>query len=195
MEYLKNKKIALYGGSFNPIHIGHLLTGIEVAEKLNYDYIIFIPDNIPVHKEYSDMASGHDRLRMAELSIKGIENFIISDIEIKRGGYSYTYETVMEMKEILKYEGKFGIIFGDDLLDGLPDWKNFDKLKEMTDLICLKRKNELSINIEGISYIKNRVIEISSSEIRKRISCNKTIDFMVTENVKNYIYENGLYRI
>jgi nicotinate-nucleotide adenylyltransferase len=195
MTNLNNKKIALYGGSFNPIHIGHLNTGLDIIEKLNYDYIIYIPDNIPVHKDSSLMANPKDRLNMLNLSIKGISCFLSSDVEIKRGNFSFTYDTILELKEQLKYNDKFGIIFGDDLLDGLNEWKNINELEKMCDLICLKRKNNATNINRKITFFNNRIIEISSTEIRNRINKNLPIDFMVTDSVKKYIFDTKLYRI
>jgi nicotinate-nucleotide adenylyltransferase len=194
MSQYRNKKIAIYGGSFNPIHIGHLLTGFEIIEKLKYDYIMFVPDNIPVHKESSELVPSADRLKMVELATKNIDTFIFSDIEIKRGNFSYTYDTVIELHETLKYDRKFGIIFGDDLLEGVSSWKNFDELQNRCEFICLKRKKNIIRNQLKIQFLENRIIEISSSEIRSRIKNNLPFDFMVTDDVKNYIIEKQLYR-
>jgi nicotinate-nucleotide adenylyltransferase len=192
---LKNKKIAIYGGTFNPIHSGHIISGFDVLEKFNYDCILYIPDNIPVHKNMADNIPPSDRMKMVELSIKGIKNFFCSDIEIKRGGLSFTYDTVIELKKIYDNNNKFGIIFGDDLLEGIHLWKNIKELQDISDLICLKRKNNINNNQElKINFFENRIIEISSTEIRGRIRNNLSVNYMVNDRVRKYIIKHNLYR-
>lgn len=194
-EILKNKKVAIYGGSFNPIHIGHLLTGIYIKENLGYDLIIFIPANIPVHKDTLELIDPLKRIEMIKLSIKNIKYFLLSDIEIKRGGNSYTIDTVMELKEMYEYNDKFGIIIGDDLVPGLSQWKNIDLLQNICNIICFRRGNDIPLKTDyKIKFINNKIIDISSNDIRNRVKKNLPIDFMVTENVKNYILKNKLYR-
>ncbi|OHD13941.1 MAG: nicotinate (nicotinamide) nucleotide adenylyltransferase [Spirochaetes bacterium GWD1_27_9] len=196
LNNLSNKKIAIYGGSFNPIHIGHLLTGFDIIEKLGYEHIIYIPANIPVHKDSSGFPEPSHRLKMLNLSIKYTKFFLSSDIEIKRGGLTYTYDTVEELTKLLNYKAKFGVVFGDDLLAGLNKWKNIDSLQNICELICLKRDLSTKENIPyKITYLKNRVFSISSTEIRERVKSNLSIDYMVTKEVKNYIVRKKLYRV
>ncbi|HOJ64292.1 MAG TPA: nicotinate-nucleotide adenylyltransferase [Spirochaetota bacterium] len=193
-EIFKNKKIALYGGTFNPIHLGHLLTAIYVRENLGYDLVIFIPANIPVHKDTSCLIDPKKRLKMVELSIRNIKYFLLSDIEIKRGGNSYTIDTVLELKEKYEYNDKFGIIIGDDLLPDLDKWKNIDLLQNICNIICFKRDKYIDIKTNyKVEFVNNRIIEISSTEIRDRIKKGLSIDFMVTDKVKKYIQKNRLY--
>ena len=195
LKKYKSKKIAIYGGSFNPIHIGHLLTGFDVLEQLGYDYILYIPANIPVHKDFKDGAKPLDRFNMVNLAIKKCKRFLSSDIEIRRGGLTYTYDTIVELREKFGFTQKFGVIFGDDLLDGLNTWKNIDTLQETTDLICLKRdKNRNYSSKYKVNYVENRIFDISSTEIRDRIKNNLPINYFVTDNVRRYIFENGLYQ-
>ena len=132
---------------------------------------------------------------MVKLAIKGIPFFLYSDMEIKRGGLSYTYDTVLEIKEINKSIAQIGIIFGDDLLDGLESWKNIEKLQEISELICLTRDESIirESNFK-VNFIKNKIVEISSTEIRKRINNGLTVKYMLPDNVKNYILKNNLYR-
>src|SRR4030042_5420933 len=142
MQELKNKKVAIYGGTFNPIHLGHLITGLEIIEKLNYDIVFYIPANIPSHKYFVDTVSKQDRLNMVKLSVKNTDNFFCSDIEIKRGGVSYTIDSIDELTKKYNYKGRFGIVFGDDLVSGLHTWKEIDRINKIADLICLKRNNK-----------------------------------------------------
>lgn len=195
MNNLKDKKIAIYGGSFNPIHNGHLITAHDLIKNLNFDYILFVPANIPVHKDSSDFPPAKDRANMVREAIEPVEQFIFSDIEINRGGLSYTYDTVVELIKQFGLTERPAVIIGNDLLAGLAKWKKVKELQELSQIICLRRNLEdlpqLDLDVE---YYKNRVIELSSTEIRKRIKENSPIDFMVPHSVKKYIIENNLYR-
>ncbi|HBD92661.1 MAG: nicotinate (nicotinamide) nucleotide adenylyltransferase [Spirochaetes bacterium GWF1_31_7] len=187
-------KIAIYGGTFNPIHFGHLLSAQFVAETLDYDQIYFVPAHIPVHKNTSNLIDGFHRLKMIELAITSIPQFSILDIELKRGGNSYTIDTIESLINETNIDSKIGIIIGDDLIDGLSTWKSFEKLQKLTDIICLTRKNRSYDNIYNVQFLHNNIYEFSSTEIRKRIINKRNIDFMVPNNVKNYIESNGLYQ-
>ena len=190
----KNKKIAVYGGSFNPIHIGHLIAGFDLIEKLKYDYVVYIPANIPVHKNISNLVNHNYRYEMIKLSIQGIDNFLVSDIEIKKGGISYTIDTIKELQGQYKNNKKFGVVFGDDLVSDLSSWKEIDHLCELTDMICLHRNSKERIKSRyKLKWFENRIISISSSEIRERIKKKLPINFMVTEKVNKYILKKKLY--
>jgi nicotinate-nucleotide adenylyltransferase len=197
MSDLSYKKIAIYGGTFNPIHIGHLLTAFEVIEKLKYDHIIFVPANIPAHKKTAlNSPSANDRLKMVKLALSGVNIFSCHDLEIKRGGISYTIETVIELAKSLNYKKKFGVILGDDLLPELHLWKDIEKLNNTAELICLTRNKNKTKTYRPklkIKLLENRLIEISSTEIRSRIKNKLPIDFLVTDKVKEYIIKNKLY--
>lgn len=186
-------KIAVYGGSFNPIHYGHLLSAVWVLEKLNYDKIILVPANIPVHKSFSDYPAAIHRLKMTEIAIKGFDYLESSDIEIKRGGKSYSIDTIRDFKEKLNLTEKPGLIFGDDLLDGLHLWKEIDKLCIECKLICLKRSNHSVAVPYPMTLLDNRIINISSTDIRERVRSGRKIDFLLPEEVKDYISNHKLY--
>ncbi len=186
-------RIAVYGGSFNPIHYGHLLSAVWVLEKLNYDKIILVPANIPVHKSYSDYPAAVHRLKMTELAAEGLDYLEASDVEIKRGGKSYSIDTIRELKEKLNLTEKPGLIFGDDLLDGLHLWKEIDKLCTECELICLKRDNFSTSVSYPMTLLDNRVINISSTDIRDRVRSGRKIDFLLPDKVKDYINKHNLY--
>ena len=195
MLNLSDKKIAIFGGTFNPIHIGHLLTGYDVIENLNYDYIIYIPDNIPAHKELDCEICSKDRLQMVKLAVKNHKKFLYSDIEIKKGGISYSIDTVREIKKKYNISNKIGLIIGSDLVESLNTWKEIDNLVEECDIICLKRDSSKNNFLKyRLTNVKNRIIDISSTLIRERIKNKLPIDFMVTEKVKKFISKKKLYK-
>ena len=192
---LNNKNVALFGGTFNPIHCGHILTALDVLEKTDYDEIVFIPANIPVHKETTELLDPYRRFDMVNTAIKGINHFWSSDVEIKKGGFSRTIDTVEYFKYAFPGIKKIGTLFGDDLLDGLDTWKEIDKLEKITELLCLTRNiTDTPKSNYKITFIKNRVIELSSSEIRNRIKLGLKINCMAPEKVIKYIYQNSLYK-
>lgn len=196
MKDIKNKKIAIYGGTFDPIHLGHLLTGSVVIKTLGYDLIIFVPANIPVHKDFTETAGAQKRLTMVEIAIEGQTHFDVLDVEIQRGGRSYTIDTVRQLVKEYDLKNKIGIIFGDDLLDELNTWKEIEELNKKCELICLKRnKKAIPKTPYNVKFVDNNRINISSSEIRKKIKNGLSIGNMVAPKVEKYIIDNKLYRM
>jgi nicotinate-nucleotide adenylyltransferase len=195
MKIKSDSKIAIYGGSFNPVHIGHLITGLDVIKNLGYEYVIYIPANIPVHKDTKNIINGNHRLKMLKMAVKDFKQFVVSDIEIKRGNKSYTIDTVKELYNKFNINTKFGIIIGDDLLGDLKYWKNIDELNKIVQFICLSRHNRSKKKMDfNIKYVNNRIIDISSTEIRERINNNLPIDYLVLPSVKKYIMKKKLYK-
>ena len=191
---LKNKKIAFFGGTFNPIHSGHLLSALTVLEKLDYDLIIFLPANIPVHKDFKYKIKGHRRLKMIKLAIKDIKSFRVWDIELKRGGLTYTIDTINYFFRTFDYPFKPGFIIGNDLVPDLSSWRRIDELKELVEFIGLYRdKHGVTTEEFNIKWVDNRIYEISSSLIRERVKSGFPINFLTPCGVCKYIYNRGLY--
>jgi nicotinate-nucleotide adenylyltransferase len=187
-------RVAIYGGSFNPVHIGHLLTGFDLIDKAGFDHVVYIPANMPVHKDFSDAAPASDRLAMVQLCTALCDSFSCLDIEIERGGNSYTIDTVREIITMFQLKKKPAVILGDDLLDTLPSWKAIDDLRDISELVCLHRESSNNIDSEiPVTRVKNRIIDISSTEIRDRLRKNLQIDFMVPEKVNEYLKRKRLY--
>lgn len=187
-------KIGILGGTFNPIHIGHLILAEEAREKLKLGKIIFVPASFPPHKENSDIASAGDRLAMLKKAVKGNKNFSVSSIEIKRGGRSYTIDTIREFKKMYPDDELYFII-GSDLLKYLEDWKDLDEITKLVKFITVTRPG---YPLEKMpSYIKTmaiRAVDVSAFEIRQCIKENKSFRYLVPDAVLNYINKKGLYR-
>ncbi len=190
-------RICLFGGTFDPPHIGHLLIAQTVCEAENFDKIIFIPAYQPPHK--TEITPVEDRLKMLKIAVKGNPNFEISDIEIKRGGVSYTIDTVKAVKKELGTDKKdlFYLIGSDSLLN-FHNWKDPKNILDECQVIVAIRPGFRPSDIP--SWILHRIqfaniprFEISSSNIRHRWVENKTIRYMVTLPVWDYINENNLY--
>lgn len=196
--------IGIFGGSFNPIHLGHLIMANEVLIKLNLDKIIFIPAGNPPHKNSIDLANAIDRYNMVKLSIEDNKMFEVSDLEIKKDCITYTYETLKELKEIYK-EDKLYFIIGFDSLKELDTWKNIDILYRYCDFVvvnrnsnseqihCLIKEYRIKYNLT-VHYVETPNINISSTMIRQRVKDNINIAYLVDKKVENYIYNNKLFR-
>ena len=187
-------KIGILGGTFNPIHIGHLILAEEAREKLKLDKIIFVPAYLPPHKENSEIMDARHRYRMVKLAIKTNRYFLVSGIEIKRDGRSYTIDTLKEFKKIYPGDELYFII-GSDLLKYLEDWKDLDEIIKMVKFIAATRPGYPLEKIPVyIATIPIRAVDISGFEIRKAISENKSFRYLVPEAVFNYINKCKLYR-
>jgi len=196
-------KIGILGGTFNPIHIGHLIVAEHIREFFPLDKVIFIPAGVPPHKKHVE--TWNDRFNMVNLSIMTNPNFLVSSIEIEREGNSFTIDTIKILKYNYVNDDLFFIIGADSLLD-LKNWHKFDELLKLVKFIvvgreCISEKSILD-NIEqlkssygsNIYYLWAPLINVSSTEIRKKVNNNKSIKYLVTESVENYINEHELYK-
>jgi nicotinate-nucleotide adenylyltransferase len=187
-------KIGILGGTFNPIHIGHLILAEEAREKLELDKVIFVPAYLPPHKDDSDIAAAGERLTMLKLAIKGNGYFAVSDIEIKRDGRSYTIDTIKEFKIRYPHDDLYFII-GSDLLTYLEEWKDLAQIIKMVKFIAATRPGYPLEKIPSyISTIPIRAVDISGFAIRQAIKENKSFRYLVPEAVHKYIIRNKLYK-
>jgi nicotinate-nucleotide adenylyltransferase len=189
------EKIAILGGSFNPIHIGHLILANTVCEEFNLDKIIFVPCYIQPLKSNKDFASAEDRLAMIKLAIQNNPKFELSDIEIKRKGKSYTVDTLKYFKQ--KYDDLYFVIGADNIKD-FHRWKEPDTILKLAKLIVTNRggiEQKIPKRLRGkkIFVCKIPDIEISSTLIRNNTRSNKSIKYLVPEKVEKYIIKNKLY--
>ncbi|MBS3946003.1 MAG: nicotinate-nucleotide adenylyltransferase [Melioribacter sp.] len=188
-------KIGILGGTFDPVHNGHLITAQYVREKRNLDRIIFIPCNISPHKTDLLSSSAEHRLNMVKLAIDNIPYFDYSDYELKAEGISYSYNTLLYLSE--KYES-LELIIGYDNLLVFDKWYQPDEIIRLASLVVMKRKTDIEEKrnrfFEKAVLLDTPNIEISSTDIRERVRNNLPVDFLVPESVKKYIYETNLYR-
>ncbi len=187
-------KYAIMGGTFNPIHYGHLFLAEEVKSTLGYDYIIFIPSFIPAHKTVDNAVAPGHRYNMVKIAIRPYSYFIIDDCELKRGGISYMIDTVSDIQARYNKNQTTGLIIGDDLLAQFHNWKNARELVSRIELIVAKRtyKKEMRFNYPH-TYLDNKLISISASEIRERIYTKKSVRFLLPDRVYDYIQKHKLY--
>jgi len=188
-------KVGIFGGTFDPIHLGHLITAQSVKELRNLEKIIFIPAFISPHKSDAKTSSPEDRLNMIKLAVDGIPFFDYSDIEVKKGGVSYSIDTLRELK---KHYSELELLIGYDNIFSFHTWKEPDEILNLAKIIVLKRKSSHPPQFEDKYYhqavfVQTRGIEISATDIRERVKNGMPINFLVPPAVIKYIYEHKLY--
>lgn len=208
----------MLGGSFNPIHVGHLALADAVCCSLGYDRILFVPTYRPPHKSMAaGSASSDDRFMMVRAAVAGDARFVAEPCELERGGVSFTWDTVrfLEKKYAGELEGKLGVVFGEDLLGDYDKWERASELAERADLIvaCRPRTREEGefSNAPSGGYgvrphpwtretfpyphkcVENPRMELSSSEIRRLIATGGAWRYLVSDGVFHYIESGNLY--
>ncbi len=192
-------KIGLFGGTFDPIHFGHLIIAETVRSDFGLDRILFIPAAVSPHKAKTSLSPAPLRLTMVELALENTLYFEASDVEIKRGGFSYTVETVQWFQESDNWKGnEFYLLIGSDSLLELGTWKDPDKILGKIPILVMERPGFDSGKAEKqfqkrIVPVKVLFIDISSSEIRRRVKEGKSIRYWVPEKVEEYIRQKRLY--
>ncbi len=191
-------KIGILGGTFNPIHNGHLLIAEAARQFCSLQKVIFIPCFMPPHKETGVHDSPEARYAMTNIAVAEHPDFIASPIEIERKGKSYSRDTIQEIRTGYGSEANIYFIAGTDTIAELNIWKDIDELLSLCRFIGVSRPGYL-LNIperykEKIDIINIRGLDISSSEIRKRLSNHESIHELVPECVEKYIYNHGLYQ-
>lgn len=186
-------KIGVFGGSFNPVHIGHLLVAEDIIEQLKLDKILFIPAFDPPHKKY--LLPFEQRRKMLERAIAKNPRFELSNIEKKRGGKSFTIDTLSELKKEYPNDYLY-FIMGTDQYAELSTWKEPEQLFNLAKIVVIQRPGFLKKKFEAKKPIFINVIQIdiASAEIRKRIQQNRSVRYMLPEKVWQYIIRNRLYK-
>ncbi len=187
-------KIGILGGTFNPIHYGHLILGEQVCGQLGLNKVIFVPSHISPHKSGHNIISASHRFQMSELAVKGNPHFCVSDIEIKRKGKSYTVDTLKQIRQHYSAAELF-FICGSDLVSELPSWKNLDEILAMVKFVLAKRPG-FGKRLSGKSFLRINVaqVDISSSLIRSLVGERKSIRYLTPDSVVEYIDKHGLYK-
>ena len=192
-------KTCIFGGTFDPPHIGHLLIAQTVFESENFERLIFVPANISPAKKNGDSSPAEERSKMLEMSLTNNPNFEISDLEIKREGISYTIDTIKEVADKLKLDKKdLFFLMGSDTLKGFHNWKNPEKIIKICNIIVAIRPGFTPSDIpqwvlDNVRFANIPRFEVSSTNIRRRWREGKTIRYMVPKEVWEYINEKELY--
>ncbi|MGZ7442278.1 nicotinate-nucleotide adenylyltransferase [Paenibacillus sp. TH7-28] len=194
------KKVGIMGGAFDPIHLGHLLAAESAREQHYLEEVWFMPSHIPPHKHRAGV-SGKQRLEMVEAAIQGHPAFKPLDIELKRGGVSYTVDTIREIRGQHPDLDLYFII-GADMVNYLPKWEGIEDLTGMITFIGLQRPGSfLELDAlppfiqEAVRLAEMPLVDISSSLIRSRLAQGRSVRYMVPDSVHDYMTRSGLYGI
>ncbi|HYL60822.1 MAG TPA: nicotinate-nucleotide adenylyltransferase [Candidatus Acidoferrales bacterium] len=211
-------RVGLFGGSFNPIHFGHLRAAEEVREALRLDLVYFVPAASPPHKAEGELAPAEHRLAMVRLATKGNRHFMASDVEIRRSGRSYTIDTVRYYLATLRQPATLYVLMGADQFAELDTWKEPDELVQLSNLAvhtrlmsaesgparvsvaALKRfgytqADDHYVHSSGqtLSFVETTFLPISATEIRHKLQHGESINYLLPGDVVDYIQRHALY--
>ncbi len=206
------EQIVIFGGTFDPIHHGHLITARAVAEHFEFEKIIFMPAMLGPHKGDARHKSvpADDRIEMVRLADAGSEMFDVRDVELQRGGPSYTFDTLMSLRSLYGADAQLHWIIGADMLEDLPTWHRAGEVIEIARIITAARPPYSQrvpdvlaglrehFSAEQVSCLSDDVvstplIDISSTQIRRRLGQAKTVKYLTPDAVIDYIRKRGLY--
>lgn len=199
------KKLAVMGGTFDPIHIGHLMTAEEVRSEFGIDQVVFIPTGHPPHKDSEKVTDSEHRYLMSVLATVENPSFHVSRIEIDRPGTTYTVDTIESIKKAYPAGVKIYFITGADAVHEILTWERVDELMKICEFVAVTRpgykRRQLKAKVEELKksfeckvhYLEVPALAISSSDIRERIRKYKPIKYLVPEAVEKYIHKFELY--
>lgn len=191
------KKIGVLGGTFDPIHMGHLVLAEQVREKFQLDRVIFIPSATPPHKTEQKLSLANHRFEMTKLALEGNLYFSVSDIELKRKGLSYTVETLRELKGLYK-DSEIYFLTGSDVLDEITTWRDPEEIYKLAKIVIAVRPGFNKFDPED-HFAKKSIIakitgvDISSTQIREKVRRGESIKYLVPSKVEEYIKKRNLY--
>ena len=194
------ERFGIYGGTFNPIHNGHLHLIRAACAQLSFDRLLVVPANIPPHKAATDLASKRDRLEMARLATAGMPGVWVSDIELRARGKSYTVLTLERVRALFP-ECRFTLLMGADMLESFDRWHRWQDILKLADIAAFARNEGEEALLERKAALIGRArvvrvepLPLSSTLVREKVRRGEDISGLVPEPVAAYIYEKGLYR-
>ena len=204
MNGFDHTRVGIYGGTFAPIHNGHVRAAKAFMEQMKLDYLLVIPAYLPPHKQIDAADDPAVRLRMCELAFKDTDGVVVSDMEIARGGKSFTYYT---LKELERPDTRLFFLCGTDMVLTFDTWYRFEDIFKMCYPVYVRRENDPIITERivakiteyrekyGVMFrkIMTEPFEISSTDIRKAVREGRDISALVPREVEEFIKENGLY--
>ena len=190
--------IGLFGGSFNPPHVAHLIVAEVVRDQFDLSEVWWIPNATPPHKPDDELVAVKHRLEMTRRVVESNPHFRVCDLEVQREGVSYTVETVRVLQD-QHPDTDFALIIGSDSLDHFGEWHRPDEIAERVPLIVYKRPGAIEAVAEPrfanhVRYVAAPVVEVSGTEIRARCRAGRTIRYLVPVAVRTYIEAHDLYR-
>lgn len=199
---MNSRRIGIFGGTFDPVHIGHLIMAVELRHALDLDRVLFVPAGDPPHKPFVPITAARHRIRMLELALAGHGEFVIDRVDVDRPGPSYTKDTLAMLKPRFPNARLFFLMGADSLRD-LETWSEPERILHLAELGVAARPGA-QIDLEStyrslpaargrIVVVETPLIDISSSDIRDRVAAGMPIAFQAPEAVERYIRDNQLY--
>jgi len=201
-------RLLLLGGSFNPVHVGHLVLADEIRSQFGYDLVVLVPAFKAPHKGRGGAGPScggpsdggvadpgpQRRLVMLRLAVEGDPGMAVDDCELERGGVSYTIDTIRDIVARYRPEGKPGLVIGDDLIPDFASWREPEAIAAEADLICAHRLSSARLDFPyPHRYADNSLVPVSSSLVRGRIASGGPFRYLLPAPVRDYIIENRLY--
>lgn len=199
-------RLGIYGGSFDPVHWGHLLLAENAREQLSLDRVVFVPAATPPHKRGHELAPARDRLEMLRLAVGGVEAFEVSSYEVDRGGVNYSFETLAHFRESVP-EAELFFLLGADMAADLPNWRHPERVCELAMPVVVRRPGCPDVDDATLApfvsperlaaiwahQVRMPLIGLSSTEIRRRVAAGQSVRFQLPRAVEKYIQTQRLY--
>lgn len=198
-------KIGILGGTFDPVHLAHLLLAENCREECGLDQVRLLPASNPPHKQGETISPAKQRIAMLEFAVAGFPEFVVDRREIKRDGLSYTWQTLTELREEFPEDELF-FLMGSDSLRDLMTWKQPETIAKLATLVAVNRgpisAEQMNAYLEplpevirkAIRFVQMPAVDISASEIRDRARAGRSLRFLTPRPIERYIVEQGLYR-
>ena len=189
------ERIGLFGGTFDPPHVGHLVTAVNVRHALRLDLVILMVANVPWQKQGTRAISpADDRVAMVDAAVADVEGLVVGDLEVRRGGDSYTADTLAELARLHPAAELFTIV-GDDAAAGIDTWARADEVAARSSLVVVDRPGIPVELPSGYPWIRVEVphLEVSSTDLRERVRDGRPLDYLITDPVQRIVRERSLY--
>lgn len=186
-------RIGIFGGTFDPVHLGHLIVAEAAADALNLDQVRLIPTCVQPFKVDWDVSDPVDRLALLRLAVEGNPHLIVDDREIRRGGVSYTVDTVESLRHEFPNDQLF-LLVGADAARDLPRWRAQDRIRSACTVAVLSRPGTTAVELAGAESVTVPAIDISATQVRDRVRSGRSIEYLVPPAVAEYIRDRQLYR-
>lgn len=193
----KAQRLGVFGGTFDPPHVGHLVTAVNVRHALGLDRVLLVVANVPWQKaDRRTISAGEDRLAMVRAAVGDVDGLAASDEEIRRGGPSYTADTLAALRRQDPKRELF-LVLGSDAAAGLASWEHAERLQDLASIVVVDRPGGQSTTLpDGFRGVRVEVprLEVSSTDLRDRVRTGRPLDYLLTPSVISCIAQRGLYR-
>jgi nicotinate-nucleotide adenylyltransferase len=187
--------IGIFGGSFNPPHMGHLALAEAARDRCGLDRVIWVPSAVPPHKQAEGMPAAHHRLEMTRLAIGADAHFALSEVELRRDGPSYTVDTIREL-QAERPDARFHLIVGGDQLAQFQTWRQPDEILALVRLIVYPREDGGTVDPrDGVEILEGPLLSVSATEVRRLLAQGRSVRYLVPDAVIAYLDEHGLYSV